>query len=88
VASIVSGMGRAALRLGVDASIRRRIDVTRLFTQRPGERLTVQEVCEHTPGRVERVSDLLDELVAVGWLRTGRNEANRVVYWRGGERRS
>lgn len=78
----MSGMGRAARYLVVDAPIRRRIDVTRLFTQRPGERMTIQEVYEHTPGRMEPVRDLLDELVATGWLRMGRDEANHVVFWR------
>jgi hypothetical protein len=83
----VSGMARATSYLVSDASIRRRIDVMRLFTQHPGERMTIHEVCDHTPGRIEPVRDLPDELIATGWLHTGQDEANRFVFWRGEERR-
>jgi hypothetical protein len=67
-----------------DPSIRRRIDVTRLFTQRPSERLTAQEVQQHTVGSTDEVRTLLEELTNVGWLCAARNpdDFNRVVYWR------
>lgn len=67
-----------------DPSIRLRIDVTRLFTHRPGERLTVMEVCEHTVAPAEKVRELLEELANTGWLRSTRNpdDFGRVVYWR------
>lgn len=85
----MSSKGRVAVRLGVDASVRRRIDITRLFTQRPEERLTLHDVCGHTPGPRDRVRELLEELVATGWLRTEQDADNRVVYWRDdGERRA
>lgn len=61
--------------------------MTRLFTQHPGERLTIEEIREHTVGRVGQVRDLLDELVTQGWPHTGRNEADRIAYWRPEERR-
>jgi hypothetical protein len=81
----MSGLGRQAARVaqaGGDAGIRRRIDIARLFFQRPSERLTVHEVADHTVGTVEEVRALLDELVDVGWLRRGRDEHDRVAYWR------
>jgi hypothetical protein len=67
-----------------DSSIRLRIDVTRLFTHRPGERLTVKEVSEHTVGNTEKVRELLEELANIGWLHSRRNPDDfyRVVYWR------
>ena len=74
----------AAHRTPADAAIRRRIDVTRLFTSRPGEYLTVQEVHEHTVGGTDKVRELLEELANVGWLSSARvpDDDNRVVYWR------
>jgi DNA-binding GntR family transcriptional regulator len=79
----VSGLGRQAGHFASgDPALRRRIDVTRLFANRPGERLTPQEVSRHTVGGIERVRELLDELVATGWLRSGRDEDGHVAYWR------
>lgn len=83
----MSGMGRAVTHFALgDGSIRRRIDVTRYFTQHPGERATVEQVSRHTIGRVEQVRSLLEELAGVGWLRSGKSADRRIVYWRGGER--
>jgi DNA-binding GntR family transcriptional regulator len=81
----MSGLGKQAGHLATgDASIRRRIDVTRLFTHRPGERLTVKEVCDHTTVSGEKVRELLEELTNTGWLQSTKDEDHRVVYWRDG----
>jgi hypothetical protein len=73
-----------ARRIVGDASIRRRIDVTRLFTNQPGALLTVGQVREHTVGTLEQVRELLEELANTGWLRSAKNpdDFNRIVYWR------
>jgi hypothetical protein len=81
----VTDVYRAGKRVAEgDPAIRRRIDVTRVFTNRPGKRLTAQQVHEHTVGAVEPVRELLEELANTGWLRSTRNpdDFGRVVYWR------
>lgn len=83
--SVVSRAGKyAAGRVIGDGSIRRRIDVTRLFTNQPGALLTVRQVATHTVGTTEQVHDLLEELADQGWLRRGRNADGQVAYayWR------
>jgi hypothetical protein len=73
---------RVAYHASGNAAVRRRIDITRLFTQRPGERMTTREVQEHTVRRVEDVRELLEELTDVGWLRSTHDWDHRIVYWR------
>jgi hypothetical protein len=68
--------------VGRDRSIRYRIDVTRFFTQRPGERATVRNVAEHTVGSLEKIRELLEELTGTGWLSTGLDDDGCVVYWK------
>jgi hypothetical protein len=65
-----------------DGAIRRRMDVTRLFTTHPGVLFTVHEVCKHTPGEATKVRALLAELAATGWLHSKRDESHRILYWR------
>jgi len=63
--------------------VQRRIDVTRCFARRPGERLTLNEVARHVGiATMMQVHDLLEELVATGWLRSGHDADHRTVYWR------
>jgi hypothetical protein len=79
----VSRTGQYLARVsGQDAFVRRRLDVTRLFTTRPGECMTVNEVSEYTKGTVRQVREVLEELAATGWLHSVKDRGHKIVYWR------